>query len=210
MAMNLHDCGIPYNGSFRVLSKILTYDYLWNEVRVQGGAYGIRAIFTNLRVLDMLLLSSYRDPHVKRTYETFRNIVSYLRRFSPDESEMTKYVIGAVSMLDAPTRPAQSAYLADLRAFAGLSDERMQQYREETMPRRSRSVGMPMYWHPHSSMQSFVRSERSTKYRRQKTCLTEYVKSKRIPDRNRFGILLLFAVQRREMVSLAPAVTKPM
>lgn len=133
MAMNLHDCGIPYNGSFRVLSKILTYDYLWNEVRVQGGAYGIRAIFTNLRVLDMLLLSSYRDPHVKRTYETFRNIVSYLRRFSPDESEMTKYVIGAVSMLDAPTRPAQSAYLADLRAFAGLSDERMQQYREETI-----------------------------------------------------------------------------
>ena len=131
--MNLHDCGIPYNGSFRVLSKILTYDYLWNEVRVQGGAYGIRAIFTNLRVLDMLLLSSYRDPHVKRTYETFRNIVSYLRRFSPDESEMTKYVIGAVSMLDAPTSPAQSAYLADLRAFAGLSDERMQQYREETI-----------------------------------------------------------------------------
>lgn len=131
MVMNLRDNGIPYSGVFQVLSKILTYDFLWNEVRVQGGAYGVRAYFNPQR--DMLLLSSYRDPHVERTYQTFERISAYLREFRVDESEMTKYVIGAVSVLDAPNLPARSAYLADMRAFAGMTDERMQRYREETI-----------------------------------------------------------------------------
>ena len=131
MVMNLRDSGITYSGVFQVLSKILTYDFLWNEVRVQGGAYGVRAAFSNLR--NMLMLSSYRDPHVERTYDTFRKITAYLQDFCADESEMTKYVIGAVSMLDVPLRPSQSAYLADIRAFAGLTDEMLQRYREETI-----------------------------------------------------------------------------
>lgn len=138
MVMNLRDNGIPYSGVFQVLSKILTYDFLWNEVRVQGGAYGIRAAFSNLR--NMLSLSSYRDPHVERTYDTFNRITAYLRDFRADESEMTKYVIGAVSMLDVPLRPSQSAYLADIRAFAGLTDEMMQRYREETIDTTAEDV----------------------------------------------------------------------
>lgn len=138
MVMNLRDSGIPYSGVFQVLSKILTYDFLWNEVRVQGGAYGIRAAFSNLR--NMLSLSSYRDPHVERTYDTFNRITAYLRDFRADESEMTKYVIGAVSMLDVPLRPSQSAYLADIRAFAGLTDEMMQRYREETIDTTAEDV----------------------------------------------------------------------
>ena len=131
MVMNLRDNAIPYNGVFQVLSKILTFDFLWNEVRVRGGAYGIRANINPMR--NMLLLSSFRDPHVERTYQIFESIPTYLREFSADESEMTKYVIGAVSVLDSPELPARSAYSADMRSFAGLSDECMQLYREETI-----------------------------------------------------------------------------
>lgn len=137
MVADLAPAGIPYSGVLPVLSKILSYDYLWNEVRVQGGAYGTRAQFARG---GYIALSSYRDPHVERTYQAFTNIPNYLEQFSADESEMTKYVIGTVSILDHPFLPKQQAYLADVRAFLGLTREMMQKYREETIDTTSDQI----------------------------------------------------------------------
>lgn len=130
LVADIASAGVSYSGSLPVLSKILSYDYLWNEVRVQGGAYGTHAYFARG---GYMALSSYRDPHVERTYQAFLNIPAYLEQFSADESEMTKYVIGTISILDRPYLPKQQAYLADLRAFQGLTQELMQKYREETI-----------------------------------------------------------------------------
>lgn len=133
MVMDLGAAGLSYHGAFQVLSRILTFDYLWNAVRVRGGAYGVRALFINFRLADIMRCTSYRDPHVGGTYQTFSGIPAYLRTFSADESEMTKYVIGAVSSLDTPYRPSANAYRCDMRAFAGMTDEKMQAWREETI-----------------------------------------------------------------------------
>lgn len=130
VALDLAACGMPYSGVQLVLSKMLTYDYLWSEVRVKGGAYGTRASFSNNGFVSF---TSYRDPHVGRTYDVFRSIPEFLKNFSADESEMTKYVIGAVSVLDSPLRPKTAAYLEDLRAFRGITAEDMRRFRSETI-----------------------------------------------------------------------------
>ena len=85
-----------------MLQVILSYDYLWTQVRVMGGAYGVMSGFG--RGGDSYFVS-YRDPHLKKTYETFGNIPEYLRGFDAGERDMTKYVIGAVSGMDTPMTP---------------------------------------------------------------------------------------------------------
>ncbi len=108
--------GLTYSGQMLVLGRILTLDYLWNRVRMRGGAYGVSAKFDEL---GNILFSSYRDPHVARTYDAFRGSVDYLRTFEADPSEMTKYVIGVFSTLDTPLRPNQEAFMCDMQAFDG-------------------------------------------------------------------------------------------
>lgn len=86
--------GYEYHGSMMVLQTILHSDYLWNQVREQGGAYGCRiAINQN----GKFIIGSYRDPHLKRTYEVYEKIVSYLENFNVSDREMLKYIIGTIS-----------------------------------------------------------------------------------------------------------------
>lgn len=115
-----------YTGALRVLRVMLRYDYLWINVRVKGGAYGIMCNFG--KTGDSYLVS-YRDPNLKKTVDIFEKTSDYLREFSADERTMTKYIIGAVSDLDAPLTPAvrgsrsSSAYLTNLD-FAEVQRER--------------------------------------------------------------------------------------
>ena len=91
-----------YNGAMQVLRKILTYEYLWLNVRVKGGAYGCGG---RLARNGYMSLSSYRDPNCKDTNEVFKGIPEFLRNFEVDEREMTKYIIGTMSEMDAPLTP---------------------------------------------------------------------------------------------------------
>ena len=75
---------------------ILSYDYLWNNVRVKGGAYGCSSSF--LRTGDSYF-TSYRDPNLGKTNDVYNKIPDYIRNFKADEREMTKYIIGAVSAI---------------------------------------------------------------------------------------------------------------
>ena len=97
------DRGMQYHGALQILKVILSYDYLWQNVRVKGGAYGCMCNFN--RIGESYLVS-YRDPNLKKTLETYRGIVDYLKNFTADEREMTKYIIGTMSNIDRPMNPS--------------------------------------------------------------------------------------------------------
>ena len=117
--------GIPYNGSWLVASKALSYDYLWNEVRVKGGAYG--AGFRAMRSGTMQFYS-YRDPNLDETIARFDGAAAWLSAFEPDEAEMRGYIISSVAGMDAPAKPRDVARRQDGDYFC----ERPQGYREKT------------------------------------------------------------------------------
>ena len=100
---NFIDHGAQYHGALQILKVILSYDYLWQNVRVKGGAYGCMSNFN--RIGEGYLIS-YRDPNLKKTMEVYEGVVDYLKNFTVDERDMTKYIIGTISNIDRPMNPA--------------------------------------------------------------------------------------------------------
>lgn len=101
---------IPFNGVTSVLGTILRYDYLWNHIRVKGGAYG--ALYRHQRNGN-LMLSSYRDPNITKTLSTYASIPTFIEKLDVDDAELLKYMIGTMSDLEQPL----SAYDKGLKAF---------------------------------------------------------------------------------------------
>ncbi len=99
---NFKKAGFDYNGTFVVLRNILNFEYLWNNVRVLGGAYGCGCSFT---LHGNTTFSSYRDPNLKNTLDIYEGIPDYIEKFDVDERDMTKYIIGAISEIDNPLTP---------------------------------------------------------------------------------------------------------
>lgn len=96
---NLIDQGAEYTGALQILKVILSYDYLWQNVRVKGGAYGCMSNFN--RIGEGYLIS-YRDPHLKKTMEIYEGVVDYLKNFSVSDRDMNKFIIGTISNIDRP------------------------------------------------------------------------------------------------------------
>ena len=125
-AGNFRAHGFDYQGALRILKVVLGYDYLWNQVRVKGGAYG--CMNGCMRNGDMYFVS-YRDPNLSKTNEVYDGIPAYLEGFHADEHEMTKYIIGTISDMDVPMNPfakgerSMTAYLQEM-SFAELQKER--------------------------------------------------------------------------------------
>ena len=99
---NFIDNGASYTGALQILKVILSYDYLWQNIRVKGGAYGCMSNFT--RIGDGYFVS-YRDPNLKRTIDVYEGVVDYLKNFTVSERDMTKYIIGTMSNIDQPMTP---------------------------------------------------------------------------------------------------------
>ena len=118
--------GFSYTGALRILKVILSYDYLWLNVRVKGGAYGCMSGF--MRNGDSYF-TSYRDPNLGKTNEIYEKTPEYLKSFDADERDMTKYIIGTISDLDTPLNPSAkgsrslSAYLTGV-TYADVQKER--------------------------------------------------------------------------------------
>ena len=113
-----------------MLKVIMGYDYLWNQVRVKGGAYGCMSGFSKNG--DSYFVS-YRDPNLAKTLETYENAVEYLRNFSGDDRNLTQYLIGAIGDLDTPLSP-QSKGLRSLSAYmTKQTEEDFQKEREELL-----------------------------------------------------------------------------
>jgi Zn-dependent M16 (insulinase) family peptidase len=127
---NFRKLGYSYHGSLKVLETILRYDYLWTRVRVQGGAYGGFARFERN---GNMVLGSYRDPNLKETLAVYDETGRYLRNFSVDQREMTKYVIGTMSQLDTPLTPSQKGERSANNYIRNISQSMIQQERDEIL-----------------------------------------------------------------------------
>ena len=127
---NFRERGIPYHGSFRVVRAMLSYGYLWNEVRVKGGAYGVMCNFPNSGEGYFV---SYRDPKLAETNETYKNVAEYLRKYEADEREMTKNIIGTISSVDTPLPPKAKGNRSMSAYFIGLPFEEIQKERDEIL-----------------------------------------------------------------------------
>lgn len=100
---NFLDRGQEYHGALQILKVILSYDYLWQNVRVKGGAYGCMSSFNRLGEAYFM---SYRDPNLGKTNEIYEGVVEYLENFTVSERDMTKYIIGTMSNIDRPMTPS--------------------------------------------------------------------------------------------------------
>ena len=113
-----------------VLKTIASLDYLWNRVRVQGGAYGG---FANIARSGNIVFVSYRDPNVKETLKAYDGICDYIQNFEASEREMTKYIIGTISDLDSPLTPSMKGERATAYYIRGITQEQRQKEREEVL-----------------------------------------------------------------------------
>lgn len=96
---NFKKLGYQYSGSLLVLRNILRYKYLWDNLRVKGGAYGAMAKIT---LNGNLILVSYRDPNINRSLSVYDNLSNFLETLEMDEKELRRFIIGTISDLDKP------------------------------------------------------------------------------------------------------------
>lgn len=127
---NFVKAGYSYTGLLQIVKVMMSYDYLWQNIRVLGGAYGCMAAFG--RTGDSMFVS-YRDPKLAKTNEVYEGIPEYLSGFDVDEREMTKYIIGAISELDTPLTPAMKGSRSLNAYFAGITAEEVQKERDEIL-----------------------------------------------------------------------------
>ena len=121
----------------RIDYQCLNYDYLWLNLRVIGGAYGMSAAFG--RTGDSYL-TSYRDPHLKRTLQVYADLPDYVRSFEADETGMTKYIIGTVSELDTPLGASAKGEAALGAWYAGLTEADFQKERDEILQAEAEDI----------------------------------------------------------------------
>lgn len=138
-SVNLYQAGWTYHGSASVILRYLKMGYLWENVRVCGGAYGA---FCSLdRCRGTLTCASYRDPNTQKTFESFDNMAHYLAHFTPSATQLTQAIVGAVGDLDCYRLPSARGAVALARRLSKDSEEQRQKMREEmlaTEPRHFR------------------------------------------------------------------------
>ena len=122
--------GLPYTGALKVLKVMMGYDYLWNNVRVKGGAYGCMCNF--YRNGDAFFVS-YRDPNLNKTINVYEKAAEYIKNVELDERTVTQFIIGAISELDTPMTPAAKGNYSRGGYLTGLSMERVQKERDELL-----------------------------------------------------------------------------
>lgn len=129
-AGNFKHKGLPYTGSLRVLKTMMGYDYLWNQIRVKGGAYGCMCGFSKS---GECFIVSYRDPNLKNTVEVYENAADYIAAFEADERMLTQYIIGAIGELDTPKSASLKGLDSLVAYMTGLTDADMQRERDELL-----------------------------------------------------------------------------
>ena len=129
--------GYEFNGAMQILRQILSYEYLWQNVRVLGGAYGCSGA---MRRTGCAVFSSYRDPHLQRTLDVYAGIPEFLENFEASEQEMTKYIIGTFSGLDIPFTPSLFGSLSMRAYINGATQEMRQKMRDEILGAEARDI----------------------------------------------------------------------
>ena len=121
---------VPFDGATNIVTRVLSFDYLWNEVRVKGGAYGTGYKATRT---GLVMFYSFRDPNLDRTVATYNDTGAWLSAFDPDEAELRGYIISAVASYDAPCKPRALAQRQDSLYFLGLPRDYRKKVRTEML-----------------------------------------------------------------------------
>ena len=130
MATHLSKLGIPNDGSARVASTIVGLGYLWNAVRVQGGAYGVNG---RVGMSGEVTVASYRDPTPARTLEAYRGMAAFLRAFVESGESLDKFIISTISNTEPLMAPRQVGQTADRDYFSGLTWDKLVAERQEML-----------------------------------------------------------------------------
>jgi Zn-dependent M16 (insulinase) family peptidase len=127
----IYELGYRFNGSALVISRYIRNAWLWDSIRVQGGAYGAFCLLD--RLSGALSLVSYRDPNIGETLDAFDQTAQFLRDTVLSDEEVTKSIIGAIGDLDAHMLPDVKGYISMLRCLSGDTDDARQQMRDEIL-----------------------------------------------------------------------------
>jgi len=127
---NFKKLGYEYSGKMMVLANILRNDFLMQELRVKGGAYGILVQFARFGYCHFC---SYRDPNLTETYDTYKNIPQYLKSFDCSDRDFEKYIIGTMAELDMPMTPFQKGFHSARNYLSGITEADRQRLRDEVL-----------------------------------------------------------------------------
>ncbi|MBC9786051.1 insulinase family protein [Heliobacterium chlorum] len=128
--INYSGTGQQYNGHMEVLRNVLDHGYLWERLRMKGGAYDA---FSQINDGGTILLGSVDDPNVKETIDVYAQTGEFLRRFQPDEQEMNSYIIGAIGVMDNLLEPWEKGRVAAAHYMRGIKQQDIQQIRDEIL-----------------------------------------------------------------------------
>lgn len=131
MGTDLFAGGYRFNGSALVISRYLRNTFLWDQVRVRGGAYGAFCLFD--RLSGILCLISYRDPNLFPTLQVFRETPRFLKDLDLTDKELTKAIIGTIGDIDQYRLPDAKGYISMAWSLSGDGEEERQQMREEVL-----------------------------------------------------------------------------
>jgi Zn-dependent M16 (insulinase) family peptidase len=130
-AANIYEAGYVLDGSSYVISKYIGNTWLWDRVRVSGGAYGGFCDFDSHSGIFSYL--SYRDPNLLKTLDNYDGTVDFLRGLELDEDALTKAIIGTIGDVDSYQLPDAKGYSSFMRYLMGITEEERQQRREEIL-----------------------------------------------------------------------------
>ena len=131
---NLYDHGYELDGSSEVITGYLRMAYLWEKIRVQGGAYGAFSVFDDATGVFSFL--SYRDPNVDNTLANYDKAAGFLKGLDSsrlNDNELKKAIIAAIGDLDSYQLPDAKGYTSMMRYITGRNDALRQKYRDEVL-----------------------------------------------------------------------------
>lgn len=128
---NLYELGYRYHGSSSVITNFIRTSWLWDKIRMQGGAYGAYCTFG--RQSGVLTFLSYRDPNLRNTLDVYDETAQVLRNADLSAKELTRNIIGAIGAMDGYQLPDAKGYTSMVRYLLGESDAERQQIRDEVL-----------------------------------------------------------------------------
>lgn len=127
---NFRKEGFEYTGILKALENIMDYGYLWENIRVKGGAYGCMSAYA---YGGNVYFCSYRDPNLDKTNEIYNGIPEFLRNFNESDRDILKYIIGTISYLDRPKTAKGKGDIALRFYLTNINMDMVQKERDEVL-----------------------------------------------------------------------------
>ncbi len=128
--VNYRKFNYPFSGALHVVANILNSNYLWDRIRLSGGAYGCDLTIGRN---GHIILCSYSDPHLIRTLKAYEQIADYLRKIQFTKEELHSYIIGTIGALDMPLSLEQKSHRAYLYKLCNHSEQMIEKERVEVL-----------------------------------------------------------------------------